>query len=71
MKPISSHTYGDERYVGEVQIEALVFGDEISTAAQGKGRAGMERHGGRVSKDPLKASETLVSTEARGSFRML
>ncbi|CAJ1342642.1 unnamed protein product [Effrenium voratum] len=37
VKPISSHTYGDERYVGEVQIEALVFGDEISTAAQGKG----------------------------------
>eukprot|EP00913_Durusdinium_trenchii_P033629 g31479.t1 len=33
VRPLSSHTYEGKRHVGEIIIEALVFGDEISTQA--------------------------------------
>lgn len=33
VKPISSHTYDGIHHVGEVQIEGILFGDEIDTGA--------------------------------------
>ena len=33
VRPLSSHTYDGHRHVGEIIIESLVFGDEISTQA--------------------------------------
>ena len=33
VRPLSSHTYDGDRHVGEIIIESLVFGDEISTQA--------------------------------------
>ena len=33
VRPLSSHTYDGKRHVGEIIIESLVFGDEISTQA--------------------------------------
>ncbi|CAK9015140.1 Carbonic anhydrase 14 (Carbonate dehydratase XIV) (Carbonic anhydrase XIV) (CA-XIV) [Durusdinium trenchii] len=45
VRPLSSHTYEGKRHVGEIIIEALVFGDEISTqAAMIFGQAAKEGH---------------------------
>lgn len=46
VRPLSSHTYDGKRHVGEIIIESLVFGDEISTqAALLFGRPGGPNHG--------------------------
>lgn len=46
VRPLSSHTYDGHRHVGEIIIESLVFGDEISTqAALLFGQPGSPSHG--------------------------